>query len=182
MWWPKYENYWIVAQIPFRTSSGVFKFLLSNYVHTCRATWGTSTILFNFQSDYCSLRYGSSTHQHDLKAFRVGFGSFSEIHRQALCCIQFRRRRGGCCRTEMYQCRSPSSKIESVGTDQSVLWVRLWLVNLTDMKNGICGNPRANNLAWLYLNNDSFLKFETSTCRLQSSRAFQWAIKQLKRT
>ena len=46
----------------------------------------------------------------------------------------------------------------------------------------MCSDPRANNLAWLYLNNYSYLKIETSNIQFQSPRAFKQAIAQSKRT
>ena len=48
----------------------------------------------------------------------------------------------------------------------------LRIVQLTDEK-GICSDPRASNVACLYLNNQSDLILETSTTSLQQSRAFE---------
>ena len=49
-------------------------------------------------------------------------------------------------------------------------------------KRVICSGPRANNLAWLYLNNYTFLNIETSAMELQLPRAFEWAIAVSKQT
>ena len=128
---------------------------------------------FSFQSEKCSLCYCSLTCPHHLEASVVVRGSFCNVYRQALSCTRFywqqhRRRQNG-----FYWFRVGSIKVKSVETDQSITCSRFVHPRLTHIKKETASDPRAGNLACLCFNNYSYLKFETSPFRWQSSRAFE---------
>ena len=69
--------------------------------------------------------------------------------------------------------RSLSSKTKSVQDDRSILCKHFRTGKLNDADWSFVVTPRANNLAWLYLGNYSYLKFETRTVPFQSPRSFE---------